>query len=86
MEDSPVLVMHGKPLAVSRADVDVERAEVIVLLVARGPGARHLHVQLHRVHAQYRVANVGQEVRLRAGNLPGRKQREEDEVKQLRVL
>lgn len=30
----PVVLMDGKPLAVSRADVDVHRAEVVVFLVA----------------------------------------------------
>ena len=32
-DDPPVRVWHGEPLAVPRADVDVDRAEVVVLLV-----------------------------------------------------
>ena len=44
VEDAPVLVVDGKPLAVSWANVDVEGAEVVVLLVARRPGPGHFHV------------------------------------------
>ena len=32
-DDPPVRVGHGEPLAVTRADVDVDRAKVVVLLV-----------------------------------------------------
>ena len=34
VDHSPVLVGHCEPLAVSRTNVDVHRAEVVVLLVA----------------------------------------------------
>ena len=38
VDHPPVLVGHCEPLTVSRADVDVHRAEVVVLLVAWGRG------------------------------------------------
>lgn len=69
VEDTPVSVVNRKPLTIPRANVDVDRAEVVVLLVSWGSGPRHLHVQLHRVHAHNSVPNVGQEVRLRACHL-----------------
>ncbi len=34
VEDAPVLVVHREPLAPSRANVDVHRAEIVVLLVS----------------------------------------------------
>ena len=34
VDGSPVRLWHSKPLAVSRPDVDVDRTEVVVLLVA----------------------------------------------------
>ena len=71
VEDPPVLVVHSKPLAVPWTYVDVDGAEVVVLLVAGGPGPRHFHVQLHGVHAQDGVPNVGQEVGLWTGHLWG---------------
>ena len=36
---TPVVLVHREPLTVPRADVDVDRAEVVVLLVACGVGA-----------------------------------------------
>ncbi|CAN7996541.1 unnamed protein product, partial [Ixodes pacificus] len=69
---SPVLLGRGKPLAVSGPNVDVHRAEVVVLLVARGAAAGHLHVQLHRVHAQDRVPHVAQHVARRHHASKGR--------------
>lgn len=69
MEDPPVLIVHSKPLAISRPNVDVDGAEVVVLLVSWCPGSRDLHVQLHRVHAQDGVSNVGQEICLGAQEL-----------------
>ena len=71
MEDTPVLVVDSEPLAVPGANVDVDGAEVVVLLVAGSPGPRHLHVQLHGVHAQDGVPNVRQEVGLGGGHLWG---------------
>ena len=64
MEDSPVLVVDRKPLAITRADVDIDRAEVIVFLMSGSAGSRNLHVKLDRVHAKNRVANVREEVTL----------------------
>ena len=69
MEDSPVLVMHGKPLTVAWTDVDVDRAEVVIFLVTRGAGSRHLHVQLDRVHTQNGVADMREKVTLGTVNL-----------------
>jgi len=59
---APVVVGHTEPLRVAGADVDVHGAEVVVLLMAGGPRTGHLHVQLHRVHAQDLVAYVRQHV------------------------
>ena len=42
VDDAPVSVRHAEPLAVAGPDVDVDGAEVVVLLVARRPAARHL--------------------------------------------
>ena len=36
VEDSPVPVVHREPLTPSRTNVDVNRAEVVVLLVSGG--------------------------------------------------
>ena len=69
MEFPPVLVVDSKPLAVPRADIDIDGAEVIVFLVSRGPSTWHLHIQLYRVHAQDGVSNVGQKVSFRTGHL-----------------
>ena len=44
VEDSPVLVVDSKPLTVAWTNIDVDRAEVIVLLVSGGAGTWHLHV------------------------------------------
>lgn len=63
LDAAPVGVGHGEPLAVAGPDVDVDRAEVVVLLVAGRPRAGHFHVQLHGVHAQDDVADVRQHVR-----------------------
>lgn len=55
---SPVRVGRGKPLAVTGTDVDVDRAEVVVLLMARSSTVGDLHVQLHGVHAEDHVTDV----------------------------
>ena len=69
MEDPPVLVVDSKPLTVAWTNIDVDRAEIIVLLVSRGAGSWHLHVQLHRVHSKNGVANVREKVTLRTVHL-----------------
>ena len=50
LHDAPIFVGHGKPFAIARTNIDVNRTEVIVLLMARRPRARHFHVQLYTVH------------------------------------
>lgn len=62
---TPIRVGSSEPFAVSRTDINVYRTEVVVFLVARRPTARHLHVQLHRVHAQDHMAHVAQHIRSR---------------------
>ena len=62
VEDPPILVVHGKPLAVPWANVDVDGAEVVVLLMAWGSGPRHLHVELDRVHPHNGVSDMREEV------------------------
>ena len=69
MEDSPIFVVDSKPLAVTRTNVDVDRAKVVVLLVSWGAGSGNLHVQLHRVHPKNGVANVREKVTLGTVNL-----------------
>ena len=69
MEDPPVLIVDSKPLTVARTNIDVDRAEIIVLLVSGGAGSGNLHVQLHRVHSENGVADVGEEVALWTVNL-----------------
>lgn len=65
LDAAPVRVRRGKPLAVARSDVNVDRAEVVVLLVARRSTVRDLHVELHGVHAEDHVTDVGEHVRCR---------------------
>lgn len=59
---APIGVRHGEPFAIARPNVDVDGAKVVVLLVARRPAARHFHVQLHSVHAEYDVTDVRQHI------------------------
>ena len=47
LQGAPVLVGHSEPLAVPGADVDVDSCKVVVLLVAGGPGSRHLQANKH---------------------------------------
>lgn len=61
-DGAPVRVGHREPLAIARADVDVNRAEVVVLLVPWSPAPRHFHVQLDRVHAQNHVPYMREHV------------------------
>lgn len=53
VKDAPIAIVDTEPLAVARADVDVDRAEVVILLVTWGPRTLNLHVQLGGVHSQY---------------------------------
>ena len=69
MEDPPVFVVDGKPLAVTWANIDVDRAEIVVLLMSGGARSGNLHVQLHRVHSENGVANVREKVALGTVNL-----------------
>ena len=62
VHDAPVLGRHAEPFAIARADVDVNGAEVVVLLVAGRSRARHFHVQLNAVHTEDGVADVREEV------------------------
>lgn len=77
---SPVRLGHSEPLAVPGPDVDVDGAEVVVLLVARDPAPRHLHVELDRVHAQDGVTHVAEQV---AGGDDSREGRQFAELLQL---
>lgn len=54
--------MHREPLAVSRTNVDVHGAEVVVLLVARRAAPGNLHVELDSVHAQDGVSYVAEQI------------------------
>ena len=59
VDDAPVGVRHAEPLAVAGPDVDVDGAEVVVLLVARRPAARHLQKDMGgRGHLSMVVALV----------------------------
>ena len=62
LDSAPVLVGASEPLAVPRADVDVDGGEAVVLLVSGCTRARHFHVQLHGVHPQHCVAEMRQHV------------------------
>lgn len=62
---APICIRNGKPLTVPGANVDINRTEIVVLLVAGRSAARHLHIQLNGVHAQDHMAHVAQHVRCR---------------------
>ena len=62
MNDTPVIFRCAEPFAVARPNVDIDGAEVVVLLMPWGARSRHLHVQLHSVHAQDVVSHVTQHV------------------------
>lgn len=62
IDDSPIGVRYREPLAISRPNVDIDRAEVVILLMSRGSRTRHFHIQLHRVHTQDHVTYMGEHV------------------------
>lgn len=62
LDAAPVRVGRREPLAVARPDVDVDGAEVVVLLMSRRPAVGHLHVKLHGVHPEDHVTDVGEHV------------------------
>lgn len=62
LDATPICVGRRKPLAVTWADVDVDGAEVVVLLVARRSTVGHFHVKLNGVHAEDHVADVREHV------------------------
>jgi hypothetical protein len=49
---APIVLRHSEPLAVPWPDVNVDGAEVVILLVGGVPRTRHLHRHLHSVHPQ----------------------------------
>lgn len=55
---TPVRVRHGKPFTIAGADVYVNGTEIVVLLMAGRSTARHFHVQLNGVHAEYHVSHM----------------------------
>lgn len=59
---TPVCVGHGKPLTITRTDVDIYRTEIIIFLMSGCPWAGHLHVQLYRIHTQNHVTDVRQHI------------------------
>lgn len=63
LDSTPVRVGCCKPFAVAWTDVDVYRAKVVVLLMARRSTVGYFHVQLHGVHPKNHVTNVWQHIR-----------------------
>ena len=70
VQGAPVVLRHAKPLTVSWADVEVDRAEVVLLLVGHRPGAGNLHRHPDRVHPDQLVAQVGEHVAGRHDSRP----------------
>ena len=59
LERAPVFVRHAEPLRIPRTNIDVDGAEVVVLLMSGSSRARDFHVKLYCVHAQDLVTDVG---------------------------
>ena len=70
VQGAPVVLWHPKPFAVTRADVQVDGAEVVLLLVRHGPGAGNLHRHPDGVHPDQLVAKVGEHVASRYHSRP----------------
>lgn len=62
MNPTPIGIGHSKPLTVTWPNVDVDGTEVVILLMPRCPTTRHLHIQLHRIHAQNHMTNMRQHI------------------------
>lgn len=62
LDASPVRVGRGEPFAVTGTNVNVDRTEVVVLLVARSSTVGDFHVQLNGVHSEDHVTDVRQHV------------------------
>ena len=62
VQGAPVVLWHPKPFAVTRADVQVDGAEVVLLLVRHGSGAGDLHRHPDGVHPNQLVTKVGEHV------------------------
>ena len=69
MKHSPVPVVDSEPFTVPGSNVNVDRTEVVVFLMAWCTSSRHLHVELDRVHTEDGVTDVGEKVTLRALDL-----------------
>jgi len=59
LERAPIFVWHAEPLRISRTNIDVDGAKVVVLLMSGSSRARDFHVKLYCVHAQDLVTDVG---------------------------
>lgn len=62
LDYTPVFVGHSKPLAISGSNVDIDRTEVVVLLVTRCAAAGHFHVELDCVHSENDVPHMTEHV------------------------
>ena len=51
LQRSPMTVGNAEPFGISRTDVDVDGAKVVVLLMPRRPSAWDFHVELDSIHS-----------------------------------
>lgn len=55
---SPIRIGRSKPFTIAWANVDVNRAEIVVFLMTGRSCVGHFHVELNRIHPENHMTNM----------------------------